>query len=763
MALRLSLQHFPESTGMKQASGLPWGVVVQPFISPEEGLLKETNVKVSKIARCQQCFAYINPYATFGLNGWQCCLCDNVNKPSRRYSTPQKRRVLPELKYNFVEFQVPDEAEQEGELALPPQAVFIALVDVSGTPESLELVKSGLLGALKALPPSCLFGLVTFSGRVSVYDLASPVPHVKHVGVRSEGSCSIGLEEVLPLCNFLVELSSNEANVAAAIDSLRVLNGSTLVGNENAQRGFGPAIKSTIDFLELFGSSIKNVRLLTFLCGWPNYGIGALDDDNESVDSLKPQHRFYLEQAERAAEAGTCIDLFVVTSKYVGLASLKDLTVLTGGNLMVYDTVESATLPQDIYRQFSRPQASHAMLRLRTSEEFRTCRAFGHFYPDTNFDNLYRIAGCDQHKCFAFDFEFLESNSLYGNERPAVQMAFAYTYIPSVHDPNREVKRRVRIYTIQLEVARSLKKLYKSAIPENILSILTHKLIKASIEDGVEEARLLLRDWLITTVARYLENFTKQQRNRSKRGPSPIDNLEEGDIPEDGDMTSYLQLSDPQKLDYCLSRSSLLQNLVRSSFALLKNGLLKAESLDSDTRTYLQCLYSGLEPRSLYKALYPDLSSFISPNDLAQQQLPLRRTSFASSSPQLFLLDAFTLLCAYYRPSTTEADGVTKQKEGENESEEEPEAEKRRNKKESRLWPLPKDSTLRQKINQLKGERLITPQVVMVKAGAPEEHDLLNKFLLEEKSEEGPAIEEFLQGVLYDVLEIQKELATNKK
>lgn len=47
-----------------------------------------------------------------------------------------------------------------------PAPVVVALVDVSGGEEFLELVRSSLEAALEALPPVTRFALITFSNRV---------------------------------------------------------------------------------------------------------------------------------------------------------------------------------------------------------------------------------------------------------------------------------------------------------------------------------------------------------------------------------------------------------------------------------------------------------------------------------------------------------------------------------------------------------------------------------------------------------------------
>ena len=47
--------------------------------------------------------------------------------------------------------------------------VWIALVDVAGSSEFMELVRSALSAALEALPPAALLGLITFSRQAWSY------------------------------------------------------------------------------------------------------------------------------------------------------------------------------------------------------------------------------------------------------------------------------------------------------------------------------------------------------------------------------------------------------------------------------------------------------------------------------------------------------------------------------------------------------------------------------------------------------------------
>lgn len=60
------------------------------------------------------------------------------------------------------------------------QAVFLALVDLSGGEDYLELVRGALQAALEALPSTALFGLITFADQVCRHRHAcSCTPHTK--------------------------------------------------------------------------------------------------------------------------------------------------------------------------------------------------------------------------------------------------------------------------------------------------------------------------------------------------------------------------------------------------------------------------------------------------------------------------------------------------------------------------------------------------------------------------------------------------------
>jgi len=61
---------------------------------------------------------------------------------------------------------------------------------------------------------------------------------------------------------------------------------------------------------------------------------------------LEVEELTYVLQAAVAVQAGVCVDIFAVTNEYTDLASLKFLSIESGGSLFLYTSTEDSTLPQ---------------------------------------------------------------------------------------------------------------------------------------------------------------------------------------------------------------------------------------------------------------------------------------------------------------------------------------------------------------------------------------------------------------------------------
>ncbi|KAL4591727.1 hypothetical protein LXL04_004698 [Taraxacum kok-saghyz] len=735
MAVRATVIRFPSDPDAQDLSGVPWGVTVTPFASKDEnGNSPVYGSGGDLIPRCENCWGYYNTYCDQDQWAWTCSLCGTLNgltsETISRYSAPES---APENMSSFIDLEVPLEASDEQDMQARP--VYVAAIDLASSEEFLELTKSALLAALEALAPGSLFGLATFSHKLGLYDVQGPIPVVKNVFLPADtdGTLPIDLEDAMPLFSFLAPVETCKDRIASALETLRPTSSWDSTGGGQGLdrillggRGFGLAMETLISYLgSEHGNTFALARIFAFLSGPPDYGPGQLDTrrygeqyaskgEDAELALLPEQTPFYKDLAAVAVEAGVCIDILAVTNEYTDLASLKFLSIDSGGSLFLYPNTDDSTLPQDMYRMLTRPYAFNCVMRLRTSTEFKHGNSYGHFFPDPRYENVQHVICCDSYATYAYDFDFVNNYgfSRHTAELPMLQLAFQYTVIvpPTATSPNYTLKRRLRIRTMQFSVAHNFNELYDSVDPEVVLSILVHKVILASLTEGVREGRMLLHDWLVILTAQY--NDVVKTAVSSEYGSSS------------GSL-----------IDVTFSQCPQLQALPRLVFALLRNPLLRfhEEGIHPDYRIYLQCLFSGLEPSSLHRAVYPLLTSYATPDKLAYPRHSLSRAALLTSESPIFFLDAFTILVVFY---SSTADPTLP-------------------------YPPPHDCLLRREINKVKQERSMTPRLVFIRGGM-EDAGLFENYLIEEQDVDGSGFSSvmgfvsFLEEISQSVLEYIK-------
>ncbi|KAF6169184.1 hypothetical protein GIB67_013614 [Kingdonia uniflora] len=541
MAVRSTLTRFPINSEAQEAGGIPWGVTVTPFSkTDEQGTPPVYGLDGHILPRCENCWAYFNTYCELDQWAWNCALCGTLNgltaQAVTRYSHPQS---CAEMTSSFIDLEIPGDGS-EGEVT-QARPVYVAAVDLSSSEEFLELTKSALLAALEALAPGSLFGLATFSHKVGLYDVQGPIPIVKNIFVPpdTEGIIPIELEDVMPLLSFLAPVETCKDRIAAALETLKpstswertTAAGQGLDGVLLGGRGFGVAMEALLNYLgSEYGNTFALARVFAFLSGPPDYGAGQLDtrrygeqyaSKGEDADRalLPEQTPFYRDLAAVAVQAGVCVDIFAVTNEYTDLASLKFLSIDSGGSLFLYSSTDDSTLPQDMYRMLSRPYAFGCVLRLRTSTEFKSGHSYGHFFPDPQYENVQHIICCDSYATYAYDFEFANNTGfLRHSEPPVLQIAFQYTvvvppeetsssHLSSASRLQHSLKRRLRIRTVQYGTSGNINELYDGVDSEVVLSILVHKYFHLFIQDRSPSSQLSVMENPLLKPTSYASSF----------------------------------------------------------------------------------------------------------------------------------------------------------------------------------------------------------------------------------------------------------------
>jgi hypothetical protein len=172
LCLRLTSRRVPENVAQKDRTGLPFGVTVQPF-KPLPHFPVDASARLDpadEVARCGDCFGYVNGFCGLERDGWVCILCGNFSywssdpagdsgKP--RYKRNARRNELPEIALPEYEIEVAREVltvNPREPLGTAP--VYVALIDTTAPEETLELVRSAVLAAIEAVGPDALFGIV---------------------------------------------------------------------------------------------------------------------------------------------------------------------------------------------------------------------------------------------------------------------------------------------------------------------------------------------------------------------------------------------------------------------------------------------------------------------------------------------------------------------------------------------------------------------------------------------------------------------------
>nr|NVI78020.1 Sec24AB ortholog [Cucujiformia] len=241
---------------------------------------------------------------------------------SKTYGDPSRR---PEIKSSTIEYIAPAEY-----MLRPPQpAVYLYLLDVSRLAiESgyLQSVCNILLEELKNLPGDARtqIGFVTYDSAIHFYSLAEgqSQPHEMTV---------LDIDDVfLPTPdNLLVNLKDRMDLVAELLTQLPIRYNNTFDTNS----ALGAALQVAYKMMTSTGG-----RATVFQASLPNVGPGALvsrEDASQRTTAetshLNPANDFYKRLALECSSQQIAVDLFIVNSTYLDIATISGISRFSGG------------------------------------------------------------------------------------------------------------------------------------------------------------------------------------------------------------------------------------------------------------------------------------------------------------------------------------------------------------------------------------------------------------------------------------------------
>ncbi|KAL0031778.1 hypothetical protein WJX79_006935 [Trebouxia sp. C0005] len=747
MAVNFTLGRFPQSGELKDACSLPFACVVQPFAKLLHLPLDKVPVtQAGSVGRCQECYAYVNQYCHFSMYGWTCAICGGYNDykaiSNRRYARDMGRQQAPELQRGGVEMLCSSAADFANNTAandncpeqVPGQPMYIALVDLTCGADFLELVKSGLLAALEAVPPLALFALITFSPKIGLYDCQGPQPSIRYVHTSGEAKgapTSLGLEEALPLSHLLAPVGACKDCIAAAVDTLEpdMLQHVSSEGSDTSlgTRSFGAALQAVLrclaqaafaphatDNRRQSGSNASTSggdltmdathfagrRLMAFLAGPPDRGQGSV-----LKRKLPPAPLVLPDMAD-----------ITYTSLALGVQPSPTLRTHSNGTSNGRgigngsDPVQAE--PDPSARQFYEEAASAAAalgvcidvyaasdegLGLTFMQPLTSITGGAVFlYPSLDEaalpQDIYKRLSCpialDGMLRIRTSPEFSVSQAygqLFQDEQyenlvhitactPHSTFAFDFQYANAAGFATTVDSPPMvqMVFQYSLLVARPAA--WRA-------SNVTHPPDAMPQTRYVVERRMrvvtqALQDWLVRALANY-------NTNTNRAGSQP---------------------GAPFQVDATFEGAETLQAIPRLVYALLRSPMLSPHpSSHPDTRTSLHLLWSSLPPEDLQTAVYPHLSSYQDPDTQAYPRHSLSRAALVTAGAPIFLLDTFTSLILYYTSGYPS----------------------------SIPFPPPQSSLLRKTIQAMKQSRQISPQLKMFRGGFDDASQFTSKLIEE--------------------------------
>ncbi|XP_002087639.3 protein transport protein Sec24C [Drosophila yakuba] len=468
--LRSSLYCIPNTGDLLKTTALPLTLNISPLAKIAEGEMEPPIVNFGEMGpiRCNRCKAYMSPNMQFVDAGrrFQCLMCKVTSEVHQDYyqhldHTGQRvdKHERPELLLGTYEFLATKDYCRNN---TPPEVpAFIFIIDVS-----YNTVKSGLVNLLcsqiknilKHLPvdqgqdkSKVRVGFITYNSTVHFYNIKSSLaqPQMMVVGDVQE--------MFMPLLDgFLCHPDDS----AAVIDALMEEIPRMFADTKETETILYPAIQAGLEALKASNAAGK---LLVFNSTLPiaeapgklkNRDDRKLLGTDKEKTVLTPQTTAYNTLGQECVQQGCSVDLFVFNNAYIDLATIGQVSRLTGGEVFKYTyfqaDVDGKRLIQDIIKNVSRPIAFDAVMRVRTSAGIRPTEFYGHFFMSNTTD--VELASIDATK--SVSIEIKHDDKLAPEENVYLQVALLYTSCSG--------QRRLRVLNLALRVTTTIADVFKS-------------------------------------------------------------------------------------------------------------------------------------------------------------------------------------------------------------------------------------------------------------------------------------------------------------
>lgn len=583
--LRSSMYNVPISKDMLKQCEVPFALAVQPLatLAPNERPLPIVDMGEVGPIRCNRCKAYMCNNMQFidGGRRFQCCFCSCITNVPQEYFAhlgADGKRVdttyRPELSLGAFEF-IATKAYCKND-KLPKEPAYIFMIDVS-----YNAVRSGLVhllcsklrtDILQYLPKDTSrkgyensseirVGFVTFHKQVHFYNLHPSLTQPQMLVVSDINDMFVPLVD-----GFLVKVSESTDLIDSLLDQIPRM----FAESRETETLLGPVIEAGLDALQ---SAERTGKLFIFQSSLPMLKApGSLSnrEDRSALGTekektvLSPNGNYYTKLAEKCVAAGCGVDLYLTPNSFIDVATIGEITKLTGGSIHKYQyfqaDLDGERLINDLHQNVSRPVGFDAIMRVRTSTGIRPTDFLGAIHMSNTTD--VEMATIDSDKSVAV--EILHDDKLKTEEGAYVQVALLYTSCSG--------QRRLRILNLALNCVEEMTDVFKTCELDTVINFLAKYYARETLRSNPKA----VREKLTNQVARILACYRKKCSQSTASG----------------------QLILPE----CMKLLPLYANCVLKSPAFQGSA-----EISIDDRAFMMCAMSSMSVRETAGFFYPRL------------------------------------------------------------------------------------------------------------------------------------------------------------
>ncbi|XP_044255774.1 protein transport protein Sec24A [Tribolium madens] len=477
---RCTMTKIPESNSLLQKSRLPLGILIHPF----KDLTHLPVIQCNVIVRCRACRTYINPFVYFiDTKRWKCNLCYRVNElpeefqfdpVSKTYGDPTRR---PEIKSSTIEYIAPAEY-----MLRPPQpAVYLFLFDISRLAIESGYLQSAcavLLEELKNLPGDARtqVGILAYDSALHFFGLGEGLSQPHEMTV-------LEIDDIFLPCpdNLLVNLKDRIDLLTDLLTQLPTRYNNSYDNNS----ALGAALQAAHKMMGATGG-----RVSVFQASLPNVGPGALiprEDPSQrastEVQHLNPANDFYKRLALECSGQQIAVDLFVLNSQYVDMATISGISRFSGGCIYHFPLFKASRVLQNerfersFRRYLIRKIGFEAVMRIRCTRGLSIHTFHGNFFVRST--DLLSLPNVSPDAAFGMQVSIDESLS--DVQSVCFQAALLYT--------SSKGERRIRVHTLCLPVCATLSDVINAADQQCIVGLLAKMAVDRSMQSSLSDAR----------------------------------------------------------------------------------------------------------------------------------------------------------------------------------------------------------------------------------------------------------------------------------